>query len=379
MLARQGLHPDRRLASVREVARAGFGIHAARLASPVAIVAARAQDPDTALSTIGQQHDRGLTTIRCMRRTLHLFPVELATAAHYATVAYRERDALRLAARSGVSPTTADRVIEQIMALLGDGPLAPRMIETGLVREGIAVPAVRAGAKLAWERGLLTYFNRSGAWNREKRVFSLTATTVPELLRELDPRQAKRDLVAGYFDRYGPATLADVMWWSALSRRDVLTAMRDSSADLNVDWVQVGTPWSPSPAYMSARRREQFLAEEPLRDGVVALLAHEDVALKAYHETRVRYLGGLDPVRVFNRIGEALPTVVLDGQVIGRWEWDPRHRRVSTSLLARGVPSQVRADIAHAGQCLTATLRAGWSEPARADREVDPGQLSLTI
>lgn len=284
-----------------------------------------------------------------MRRTLHLLPVELARIAHHATVAYRERDAMRLAARSGVTPMTTDRVAEQIMALLSGEPLAPRAIETELTREGVPVPAVRAGLKLAWERGLLTYLNQSGAWNREKRVFSLTATTVPELLHELDLRQAKRDLVAGYFDRYGPATLGDAMWWSALSRRDVLTAMRDSSDNLGVDWVRVDTPWSSSPAYMSVHRREPFLAEEPLSDGVVALLAHEDVALKAHHETRVRYLDGLAPARVFNRIGEALPTAVLDGRVIGRWEWDPRHRRVSTSLLARGVPPEIRADIAQAG------------------------------
>ena len=38
-------------------------------------------------------------------------------------------------------------------------------------------------------------------------------------------------------------------------------------------------------------------------------LAHEDVALKAYAETRVRYLGAVPEQEAFNQIGEALPAI----------------------------------------------------------------------
>ena len=56
------------------------------------------------------------------------------------------------------------------------------------------------------------------------------------------------------------------------------------------------------------------------------LLAHEDVALKAYAETWNRYLGG---VAAFNQIGEALPAaVVVGGMVVGTWSWNVRRRTV---------------------------------------------------
>ena len=79
------------------------------------------------------------------------------------------------------------------------------------------LPHARAGVKVAWERGRLTYLNVSTGWNQESRAFALTEATYPGLLRAVDPREAVRELVTGYFDRYGPATVRDVMWWSALS------------------------------------------------------------------------------------------------------------------------------------------------------------------
>jgi hypothetical protein len=379
VLARQGLHPGTQLATVKDIARAGMGIHAARLATPIATVVARAADPRLGLDTIGRQDARGLTTIRCMRRTLHLLPVDLASIAHHATLAYRERDALRLAAKVGADPVLVDRVTDRLARVLADGPLSPRQIEAGLGRHGVDVPHARAGVKVAWERGRLTYLNVSSGWNQESRAFALTETTCPGLLREVDPRQAVRELVAGYFDRYGPATVRDAMWWSALSQRDVLAGM-DSCG---VDWVEVHTPWASSPAFMPAGRYEEALAAGDGWGGALVLLAHEDVALKAYFESRARYLGGLAPTRVFNPIGEVLPTIVWDGGIIGRWEWDRHRRTVVTSRLLPALPGGVGRDIVRAAGRLTEVLRAGWAAATRARGltrpDTHPDQLALAI
>jgi hypothetical protein len=375
VLARQGLHPDTQLATVSDIARAGLGIHAARLATPIATVVARAADPSLGLDTIGRQDARGLTTIRCMRRTLHLLPVDLAAIAHRATLAYRERDALRLAAKVGAGPVILDRVMDRLAGVLAEGPLSPRQIEVELGRHGVDVPHARAGVKVAWERGRLTYLNVSSGWNQESRAFSLTETTCPGLLHEVDPRQAVAELVTGYFDRYGPATVRDAMWWSALSRRDVLAGM-DSCG---VEWVEVHTPWASSPAFMPASRHEEALAAGGGWSGALVLLAHEDVALKAYFESRARYLGDLAPTRVFNPIGEVLPTIVADGVIVGRWDWDRHQRTVVTRPLVPALSRGVGRDIARAAGRLTEVLRAGWVAAPRARDLTHPDQLALAI
>jgi hypothetical protein len=310
-----------------------------------------------------------------MRRTLHLLPVGLAAIAHQATLAYRERDVLRLAAKVGADPVILDRVMDRLARMLAEGPLSPRQIEARLERHGVDVPHARAGVKVAWERGRLTYLNVSSGWNQESRAFALTEATCPGLLREVDPSGAVHELVAGYFDRYGPATVRDAMWWSALSRRDVLAGM-DSCG---VEWVEVHTPWASSPAFMPASRYEEALAAAGSWSGALVLLAHEDVALKAYFESRARYLGDLAPSLVFNPIGEVLPTIVLNGGIIGHWEWDRHRRTVVTRPLVPALSGDVSRDITRAAGRLTEVLRAGWAAAPRARGLTHPDQLALAI
>jgi hypothetical protein len=66
---------------------------------------------------------------------------------------------------------------------------------------------------------------------------------------------------------------------------------------------------------MPATRYDDFLQADPSTCASgVDLLAHEDVALKAYFETRDRYLDGLPPRTAFNQIAEALATIVIHGR-----------------------------------------------------------------
>lgn len=370
-LHRQGLHPDHRLGTVAEIAHAGLGVHAARLPSPYATVLARTSDPRIALSLLAHHGD--LITLRCMRKTLHLLPLDLAAAAHGATVHYRRRDAARLAHNAGIPPSTLIELARDLVTLLADGPLPHRQIEAALKGQHQPVAAVRAAVKIAWENGDLTYLNRSGCWNQEHRAFALTSHVHPDLDVSMSPTTATQELVEAYFDRYGPATIKDAMWWSALSRTAITTALNASG----IQWLEVTTPWAANPAYLPAHRFEEFLHAD--RDTTVTglnLLAHEDVALKAYFETRNRYLEGLPARQAFNQIGEALPTIMLDGVVHGTWAWNPTTQAVTTALAAGrsiGLSRRVRA----ASEALTQALRTGWRARPSARSRLDSNQLVL--
>ncbi|KPM50380.1 hypothetical protein ACG83_40315 [Frankia sp. R43] len=370
-LARQGLHPRGRLTSAAQISHQALGLHAARLPSPFATVLARAEGPEVALPLL--ERPPGLTTLRCMRRTLHLLPLDLAAAAHRATVHYRLRDATRRAHNAGVPDPVLTRIRAQLPELLADEPLPHRRIEDAFAPAGPA--AVRAAVKIAWETGTLTYFNASGCWNAERRMFGLTSQLHPGLDLDLDPRTATRTLLQAYFDRYGPATLRDATWWSALSGTAVLDALDDPRMAL----LEVATPWSPSPAYMPAARWEQFTAaDSDTHTTGLQLLAHEDVALKAYAETRTRYLGGLAPRKAFNQIGEALPTVILHGQVCGTWMWEPASRTVVATLFPGQTATTIRQATAAAEQ-LTEALRAGWRQRTPPITRPNQRQLALAV
>ncbi|WP_370131428.1 DNA glycosylase AlkZ-like family protein [Streptacidiphilus sp. EB103A] len=375
VLRRQGLADETRLDSVESIARASLGLHAARLPSPFATVAARSAGTAVAASLFAPPTRERVMTVRCMRKTLHTLPLDLAAAAHAATRHYRERDALRAVTNAHESLADVEAAMDELAVLLGaHGPLHHREIERRLAGRRISTPRGRLALKLAWERGDIAYRNTSEAWNRELRTFALTKQAYPAANLGLDRHHATALLVEAYFDRYGPATLADAVWWSALSRTAITDALARSSREV----AMVTTAWSDQPQYMFADRLEEFLTTDPSahRAGV-SLLAHEDVALKAYFETRTRYLGALQPRRAFNQIGEVLPTVVHDGTVIGTWAWEPTGRRVATSLVAGAATAEVRRAVRTRADQLTRVLRGRWTTARPTGAPQIPGQTAL--
>lgn len=356
VLARQGLATHTRLRSVEETADLALGLHAARLPSPFQTVLARVGDPSLALRLLGPAGPRDLVTVRCMRKTLHTLPLPLATAAHAATRHFRERDALRAMVNARVPEGDAAAATADLVALLDqDGPTGHRDIERRLAPHGRTVPVVRVALKLAWERGILTYTNTSPVWHREQRTFDVTARAHPGWNVHMSRERGAELLMAAYLDRYGPVSMRDATWWSALPRRDVAQAWLRAGVKL----VRVVVPsWSPHPMVMGADRFTEFTRAEVRQSGV-HLLAHEDVALKAYFETRARYLGSLPAPKAFNQIGEVLPTVVLDGRVVGTWAWDHKAHRVRHRAVPGMIPERARPQLRSRVRRMSGALRAG--------------------
>jgi Winged helix DNA-binding domain len=362
ILARQGLADSRRLTSAWQVAYATLGLHAARLPSPYAIVAARTSDPAIPASLFTDQVRSSLLTVRCMRKTLHVLPLDLAAAAHTATFGFRDRDARRVVANSGYAMAVIDRLIDDLCILLQDGALPYRDITAGLATQGIDIRAGRLAIKVAWERGTIACSTTATVWNREARNFALTRDAYPALNLSLTRSQAVAELVSAYFERYGPATIRDAAWWSGLSATDITVALLASDRPI----VSVATPWSDDPCLMFADQVEGHPGHDAITTGV-QFLAHEDTALKAYFQTRSRYLGSLPQRRAFNQIGEVLPTVIVDGVIAGTWSWNTRTATVHTDLIPGKVTQVIRRQVKARAATLTETLRSAWA-PGPASR-----------
>lgn len=339
LLNRQGLGTGK-LDSVVRIADLTLGLHSARLPSPVATVMVRSSSADVTASLFERNDTQELTTLRCMRRTLHTLPLPLAEICHSATVHFRERDALRKAYNLGVS-SKLETASEAIMRVLEDEDLlSHREIERRASTNSLPVQAIRAALKVSWERGLVTYLNTSQRWDKERRMFGLTSKLHPGLDMNADRAKATTDLVHQYFDRYGPASIEDVSWWSGIGSTGIVNAMNQ----LPVDWVAIKTPWSDNPTFMLGSKLNEFYQQESCYSETMQteFLAHEDVALKAYFETRKRYLGIFPQTKVFNQIGEVLPTIIYNGLIVGRWDWNNKTRTIDTKLFGT-VPQNRRA------------------------------------
>lgn len=351
---------------VRTVAMASdrvVGLHAARLSSPYVAAACRVVDFEPPLLRRAWLDRRELVKLRCMRGTLHLLSHDHAHHAHLATLRGRESICRRILAVLGMEAREIGRLRERIVAQLEAGPASPRDVERRLADRGVPLERSRAVLKLLWEQGKVTLLDNARSWQSEQRLFALTAQAYPRLCLAGDEGQARTQLIGLYFRAFGPASIADAVWWTGLGRRAVTNAM----AETHVRLVPVCVSHRSS-------KDELFMAEEDVDElhrcdssgePWVQLLAHEEPSLKAYYGSRWRYVGRADSQQLFNTIGEARASIMVDGRYAGLWQWHRRERRIELTVTAP-VRKHHRRDLAARAELLTEILRA---EPPRASAD----------
>ncbi|MGW6454659.1 DNA glycosylase AlkZ-like family protein [Streptomyces sp. NPDC055078] len=332
------------------LADAQAGLHSARLLTPYVtahtrIEGFRADRLRDALSPGGT-----LIKVRCMRRTLHLWPLDQAADAHAATLRLRLGATAATALRHGLVRADLERWAERSAEELTGGPLGYRDLQDRLVKQHPppGIEAARLGIKWAWESGVITCRNTSASLHREARQFALIEHAHPALrLIGTDPAAATVRLVRRYLRAYGPVAEGDLRWWSGLTRAEItpaLAVLRDEIAPVRVEGL---------PHRLMALRDDvdRLRAMEPLPADHVRLLAFEDPTFKGYFTTRARYLDPAYLMRAFNPIGEVRAAITVAGRIVGTWGWDKRTRSVHHEVFtrpSRGIGSAIRLRLGQA-------------------------------
>ncbi|MEV6551494.1 crosslink repair DNA glycosylase YcaQ family protein [Streptomyces sp. NPDC051597] len=317
-----------------QLARAQAGLHAARLITPYVTAHARLDGfrPDQLRSALAP--GGGLVKMRCMRRTLHLWPLDQAGDAHAATLRLRLGATAATAQRHHLSSTDLARWAESSANELQTGPLSYRDLQERMSKQHprATVQGIRLGIKWAWESGRITCLNAATSLHREARHFALLTHAHPGLsLTGEDPHAATIRLVRRYLHAYGPTSQGDLLWWSGLPRTQIAPAL----AALRQEITLVRVEGLDMEQMALSRDIDQLRASQPLPDDHVRLLAFEDPSLKGYFTTRPRYHEPAHTARAFNPIGEVRATITVAGRIAGTWAWDKRSRTIQHELFAR--------------------------------------------
>jgi len=144
-----------------------------------------------------------------------------------------------------------------------------------------------------------------GKWTSSQWSWAPAESWFESPLPELEPGPARVELARRWLAAYGPATVGDLKWWSGWT----LGHTRDSLAELGAIEVDLdGEEGLVLP---------DDLEPEPDVEPWVALLPALDPTVMGWKE-RAWYLGGHAP-QLFDRNGNAGPTVWWDGRVVGGW------------------------------------------------------------
>jgi len=377
---RQRLAPSTRTDDVAAIADSLVALHSSDPATVYLSVAARMREPGVAATAAALHDARSIIRHHGMRRTLWVCTPDGARVMHASStldIARAEWQQLaKWAAASGMDDPLGwiDATREHTLAALHRlGPSSAREL-------GRAVPALtekllmgtgkwaapqpvhtRMLLNLGFD-GAIVRTAPTGSWVSSEYRWAVTDDWLPGGLHGLEPVDARIRLVRDYLRAFGPATTADVQWWTGWTAGPTKAAIAANDAvEVTLDGGLAG--WVlPDDVPSDAA------ADEPW----VALLPGLDSTAMGWKD-RNFYLGehGAFGGPLFDRNGNVGPTVWANGEVVGAWT-----QRVDGSIvheLVRPVaPATARAIAAAADQ-----LRAVIGDARVTPRFPAPLQKSL--
>lgn len=333
-------------------------------------LAAWARVPGFATSDLDDALYRDRTVVRqlAMRRTLWVAGTDLLpalVASPGARVAGAERRRLlKELAQDGRYPDpqgTLTRAEAGVLAALADGRSRTAAELRDEVPEAGGVFRAAGGTRWAQElavmprlltilgaSGLVVRAENRGGWTVSRPSWALAERWLGGPLVLPDAAAAHTAVVARWLRAFGPGTERDLQWWLG----STLTAVRRSLADVGA--VPVGLEGSEDVGWLLPDDLEPVEPAGPW----AALLPALDPTTMGW-AARDWYLGP-HARQVVDAVGNAGPTVWVDGRVVGAWS--ASSGTVEVALL-EDVPTPARAAIADEVERLTAWLAGGTVSP----------------
>lgn len=323
---RHRLVPAARTSDVAEIAGSVVALHATDPATVVLSALAR-MPADGTIGAVERAlyDDRSVVRMLGMRRTLFVVPVELLPVVHasstLALVPPQRRLAIKLIETAGVATDGESWLAEvehdTLAALRARGEakaaeladLVPKLQQEVVVAPGKPYESrQRLTSRVLFNLGLtgkVVRGRRIGSWISGQNWWAATEAWLPDLPAGLSVADAQADLAGRWLASHGPATAADLKWWTGWKVTDVRRALAALGAvDVDLD----GTAGVVLPDDL-----EPVESPEPW----VALLPGLDPTSMGWSQ-RDWYLGEHKPA-VFDTNGNAGPTVWCDGRIVGSW------------------------------------------------------------
>jgi DNA glycosylase AlkZ-like len=312
------------------------GLHSSDPASVVLSLRARL-DPFAVSGLEDALYERrSLLRMLAMRRTMFVVPLDLAAvmdaSCTKALVAGERRKLVQMLVEAGVTndvETWIDRVRADTLAALtaADGPL-PASGLTRLVPELGLQLRMAVGKKyesrvgvstrllfLMSTEGVIVRARPLGSWLSSQYRWARAADWIGAL-PAIAPDVARAELVRRWLRAFGPGTIEDLAWWTKWTKAQVKAALATVGA---VEVTADTGAHENAAAWVLADDLDDTAEVDAVPGGLepVALLPALDSTVMGWKE-RGWYLGGQGP-RLFDRNGNAGPTVWAGGRAVGAW------------------------------------------------------------
>ncbi len=324
LAVRHHLVPSERAGSVADAARDLVCLHATDPATVYLSVRARTATPTIEAVDRALYHDRSLLRMLAMRRTMFVVPSAEAAIFH-------------AAAATGVARTERRRGV-RLASMLGVGnpaawlKKAEKAALAALEKRGEAtaqelaadVPALRRRVRLNWGKkyegdigmsgrvlmllaleGKVVRGRPRGSWVSSQYRWAPMERWLGRPIPAIPVGEAQIEVIRRWLARFGPGTETDIRWWTGWTAREVRAALATIGA--------VEVDLEGQRGYVLPDDLEPTPKPKPW----VALLPALDPTTMGW-QARAWYLGA-HKAHLFDRNGNAGPTIWVNGRIAGGW------------------------------------------------------------
>jgi hypothetical protein len=262
-----------------------------------------------------------------------------------------------------------ERLAGALLDLMGDQPLSLEMVTARLPaaaavtltqtsRGGRVSHTTNVELALRWltAQGKVAALNLAPGWGQEQTVYVPFEQYYPNVDVATLPgeAEAQQAIVRRYLAAFGPATEADISFWTGFGKSETARATHALSRETTLTLVQ----GLPGIQLCFKEQAEALCGVQPPAEPVVNILPADDPFVTAHRASRGRYFNDQALQRqIFNSSRAAKPTILINGQIIGTWQLEADQliwrlfKAVDPGLVSR-VETEIERTVAFLGEAV---------------------------
>lgn len=313
ILRKQHLTKETKTDDILAIAKDIGGLHSTSQTSPYLSLFSRTNNFTRNQLDEEAYAKKNLGKVRCVRKTVFMLHKDVLPWVINATKKQHSKRHVDYLANLGVSEEKYQKIVEDILNVLKGRNLSVSEIK----KELDSTENISAMVNLACDKFQIIRNKPIKSWRDRRHTYSSFEEYFPSInLNKPSEEESRKLLINYYLECFGPVTENDIVWWTGFNKtetRKTLTELEKITTEISIS--------NYDKVYIILQSDLEKLHKMSVSNELtINILPSLDPYTMGYKD-RDRYIDNNYYDFVYDRSGNATTAILVDGQVIGIWDF----------------------------------------------------------